>query len=222
VTAPPRLGLICGARAEAASLGRWRDDLRLAWRATGARPGAAAAAAEALLAEGCGALLSFGVAGALAPGLLCGAVLSPARVIDGAGGAWPCDPRLTPQDGAAGDLLGVARVVGDPADKAALRAETSAVALDMESAEVARVATAAGASFGAVRVVSDPAERTLPAAMAAGLGPEGRARPLALLAALAARPGDIGQAAQAAADFGRARRALAAVLDETLGAWTAG
>ena len=52
--------------------------------------------------------------------------------------------------------MGVNSVVSDPADKHKLHTFTRAVAVDMESHLVARVADAHGLAFAAVRVISIP------------------------------------------------------------------
>ncbi len=211
----PLIGVICGAQAEAAALGALWRDTRLMVVFSGARPGRAEAQARACLAAGCRALLSFGTAGGLAPGLAPGALLAPAAVLAGDGTRWEPAPWLVPQ-GTAGDLLGADRLVADPAAKAALHAGTGAVAVDMESHRVARVAAEAGLPFGLLRAVLDPVERALPPAAAAALGPEGQTRPGALALALMRGPRQIGALLALGRDFRAARAALARAVTEVL------
>ena len=60
-----------------------------------------------------------------------------------------------------GGLAGVEQVVAARACKAALRSETGAAAVDMESHIAAAYAAEAGLPFAALRVISDPATRAL-------------------------------------------------------------
>lgn len=204
----PLIGVICGAQAEAAALGTLWRDTRLMVVFSGAQPGRAEAQARACLGAGCRALLSFGTAGGLAPGLVPGALLAPEAVLAGDGTRWVPVPWLVPQ-GVAGDLLGVDRLAADPAAKAVLRADTGAVAVDMESHRVALVAAEAGLTFGVLRAVLDPAERALPSAAAAALGEEGQTRPLRLALGLMRNPWQIGTMRSLGHDFRAARAALA-------------
>lgn len=215
----PLLGVICGARAEAVALGRLEGDPRLMVVFSGARPDRAEAGARSCIAAGCRALLSFGTAGGLAPGLAPGALLSPGAVLDGNGARWHPAPWLV-SAGVAGALLGSERLVADPAEKAALHAATGALALDMESHCVARAATVAGLPFGVLRAVLDPAERALPSAAVRALGPDGQSRPGALARALLRHPRQIGAMPALGRDFRVARaalaRAAAAILPQAL------
>lgn len=209
MSAAPLIGIICGARAEAAALGRLARDPRLMLVFSGARPDRAETGARGCVAAGCRALISFGTAAGLAPGLGAGVLLSPAAVLDTDGRRYPLDPALVPPTGTAGDLAGCDRAVSQPGAKAALHERTGAVAADMESHRLARVAAEAGVPAGAIRAVLDPAGRALPEATLAALGPDGRSRPGVLLRALLARPGDAGALIVLARDFRHARAALA-------------
>jgi nucleoside phosphorylase len=59
------------------------------------------------------------------------------------------------------------------AGKRALRAETGALAVDMESHVAARVAARRGLPFAVVRVISDSADEALPPAAQIGMKPDG-------------------------------------------------
>jgi hypothetical protein len=61
-------------------------------------------------------------------------------------------------------IVGVNAVISNPADKQKLHALTGAVAVDMESHLVARLAASYDLAFAAVRVVIDPAHRAVPPA----------------------------------------------------------
>lgn len=187
-------------------------------RLCGMGPEAAAQAAEALLAEGAGALLAFGTAGALAPALRPGTLLLPEHVLFSGRDyaiATPWRSRVAAQihgEVVPGPLLTVAAACARPAEKQALHARSGAVAVDMESGAVAAVAAAAGKPFLALRALVDPVERDLPRSALVAVDAYGRLRPFALLAALARRPGEI-------AALLRLGREMSAALQSLRSAW---
>lgn len=206
-TASEPLGLVCGLRAEAALLAR-RPRLLVA---VGLGPERAAAEAHDLLRRGARALVSFGTAGGLDPALRAGSLVLPERVVAPGGAILPVDPALALRLGrrpVQGTLASVGAAVVTAAAKAALRAATGAVAVDLESAAVAAVAHDAGVPFAALRVVLDKADRALPPAALAGLAPDGGTRPLSVLAALLRRPQDLPGLVALARAQGRALGAL--------------
>lgn len=159
------------------------------------------------------AVLSFGVAGALLPGLPVGAVLAAATVRDGSARrfgdpAWTA--RLVARTGARlADFAGVDAAVADPGAKARLRETSGAAVVDMESHLAARAAAAAGVPFAALRAVSDRAEHGLPPAAVAGMGADGGVDVGAVLRALAADPRQLPALLRTGRDAGAAFRALA-------------
>jgi hopanoid-associated phosphorylase len=157
------------------------------------------AAAERLLAEGATALVSFGIAGALAPDLAPGALLLPRRVLAEDGDAFVVDAALHARLAVAlglvadeRDLLGAQRIVGAPADKAALHRRTGAAAVDLESGYVAAAAARRGRPFIVLRAVADPAGFALPRAAAVGLDAAGNVAIAPVLRALLRAPWQIG------------------------------
>ncbi len=177
-------------------------------------PGAdrAARAARALVAEGSEALLSFGVAGGLDPALRPGTVVlsdrlvGPDRSVLGADAEWRDRLLLAGHRGTTmtvGTLAGTDRPLRKARDKASLFEATGAVALDLESFAVARIADDADIPFLAVRAIADPAWRAVPEAALLALGPDGRTHPLKALRALLARPAEVWDFALLARD-GRA------------------
>ena len=185
----------------------------------GGTPTGAAAAAESL-APHVSALISFGLAGGLDPALVPGALLVPATVLAD-DGAWPTDPALCAWLGGAtpGALFGDGAILDTAAAKAALHARTGAVAVDLESAAVARAAARHGLPFAALRAICDPASRTLPRAALIALDTQGRIGPWRVAAAVMARPWDIPALIALGADAARARHALVTRLAtiETIG-----
>lgn len=205
------LGFVTGMAVEAACIDAASTTLRRAARihVTGGVAGSAAEGARRHVAAGVRALVSFGVAGGLDPSLAPGDLVTATFVwrVEGApigAAALESEIRIV-----AGGIAGVDRPIASVAEKAALRAESGAIAVDMESHAVAAVAAAAGLPVFVLRVIVDPAARTVPRAALAGLGPDGRRRPLAVLARLLANPVEIPAVIQLARDNGAALRGLA-------------
>jgi adenosylhomocysteine nucleosidase len=130
----------------------------------------AAAAARHAISQGARALVAFGLAGGLEPGIRCGSVLLPANII-GAAGEFTADAPWRGRwrdvlDGQVplveGPLVSADAVLTTPEAKAALARRTGAVAVDMESAGVAEAAAAAGLPFLALRAIADTARDALP------------------------------------------------------------
>jgi hopanoid-associated phosphorylase len=141
-------------------------------------------------------IISIGIAGGLAPGLRAGDwTVADAILADGE--PIPTDAMWTERlaarlPGAAkGVLLGVDAIVAEPAAKADLFRTTGALAVDMESHIVARVAQRRRLAFAAARVVCDPAHRALPPAARVGMKPDGRMDLPAVLRSVLAEPGQL-------------------------------
>jgi nucleoside phosphorylase len=104
-----------------------------------------------------GRLVSFGIAGALAPDLPIGTVIDATRVVDESGAVlWEGGP-LGIARARTGTILGASRIVDDPQERARLHAQTGAEAVDMESGPLAR----SGRLVGCLRAVSDTPSRRL-------------------------------------------------------------
>ena len=167
------------------------------------------------LAIGAGyrSIISFGVAGGLAPDLLPGDCVVASAIVD-----YPAVPPTDPlwsrklaemvPDARHGPIVGVNSVVSDPADKRKLHAFTRAVAVDMESHLVARLADAHGLAFAAVRVIIDPAHRAVPPAALLAMAPGGSTDVSAMLWEIFARPSQVSPLMRLAADALAARAAL--------------
>ncbi|HYW93813.1 MAG TPA: hypothetical protein VFA95_15360 [Gammaproteobacteria bacterium] len=154
-------------------------------------------AADALADAGASRLVSCGFAGGLDPGLRPGEVVLAGTVICPGGETLPTDPGW--QDWLAGRLEGVRRgallsVAAPVAERAArqrLHQAHAALAVDMESAAVARVAARRGLPFAALRVVLDPAQMSLPDAALSALDPAGRLRAGRLAGSLLRSPAQV-------------------------------
>ena len=168
---------------------------------TGADAPRARQAASALVDQGARALLSFGLAGGLAPEARPGDLLLSEAVVLPGGGEVATDPawraRLETRLHLSGPAVHGGLVAGSEApvvsveDKRRLRDATGAIGVDMESAGVAEAARGAGLPFVVLRAVADPASQRLPDAAGRVLGPDGRIRALAVARGLLDRPQDL-------------------------------
>jgi adenosylhomocysteine nucleosidase len=194
----------------------------LAARASGGVAAQTTAIAEALLRDGAEALVSLGIAGALAPTLRPGDLLLPRAVIDESGARYIVDAAWHAQvvqalRGAGmaveeGDLLGAAATAASPARKSALFQATRAVAVDLESHLVAGAAHRAGKSFLVLRAVADSAAQALPQAAMNGLAPSGKPALGRVLLSVARDPMQIPALIRLAGDTRRALDALGSAL----------
>ena len=80
-------------------------------------------------------------------------------------------------------LFGADEIIADTQRKAKLFADTSALAVDMESHAVARAAKAAGVPFLAIRAIADPSDRAMPPAALNAVAADGSTRVLKTLGA---------------------------------------
>ncbi len=161
---------------------------------------------EDAIRGGVSALISFGIAGGLEPGLKPGTVLIAAIVHDGAtpmtaDPAWVADLAGALPQARLAEVAGVDEAVCDVRSKAELRARTGAQAVDMESHIVGRLAIRHRLPFAALRVVSDPAERTLPPAALAGMAADGTTDIGAVLVSLGREPRQLPDLIRTALDF---------------------
>jgi adenosylhomocysteine nucleosidase len=198
----PLIGIVCGMAAEASIVRRSVPTLAASVRVAGASEARAERLAQDLAARGARGLVSFGICGALAPHLSSGILVLATEVVSEDGGeCYPTNALMrealrqtalkTRLVVTEERLLGTDRMILSATEKASLFEKTQAAAIDMESRAVARVAQRAGLPFAVMRAVADPANRAVPRAAQAGLGPTGRNRPLAVLAALAKDPRDL-------------------------------
>jgi adenosylhomocysteine nucleosidase len=140
-------------------------------------------------------IVSAGFAGALDPGLARNDVVLATEVLDVDGGRFAIDVSV-PETGSgqgirAGRLLTVDAIVRTAAEKTALRRQTGADLIDMETAAVAAFCGGRAIRFLSVRVVSDEAQADLPPEVLTILGPTGSYRLGATLGALWRRPSSL-------------------------------
>jgi len=215
-----RIGVLTGMTAEARLLrGSASHPLQAPLIArAGACAKRAADEAERLVAAGAGAIVSFGIAAGLDPGLRPGDLVFADRVILPDGGTLETDPdwlqSARAQAGRSsarsfiGPVAGTDRLLASAADKRSLASDSGALCGDMESAAAAVVAARAGLPLLVVRAVSDSAAQSLPAVARVPLRPDGGISIGPVAQALWSRPGEWLAVARLAADT----RAALAVL----------
>lgn len=151
---------------------------------------------EAAIAEGVRGIISFGIAGALKPGLKPGTCIVGSSVIGGEQ-SFPADERWTSRmlaslpDAVGGVVAGMSKAIADVSAKAAIHNATGAVAVDMESHVVARVARERSLPFAVLRMIADTAGQRLPPAAVNGLKPDGSPDIAGVLKSLASEPGQL-------------------------------
>jgi adenosylhomocysteine nucleosidase len=157
-------------------------------------------------------LVSFGIAGGLAPRLRAGDVVVSTEVLSD-DERWNADESfrrrvaaLAADIGAIkGPVLGTSRILASADQKRRTWLDTGALAVDLESDVVARVAASAGIPFVVVRTIADTAYRTLPPAALIPLAEDGTPNLARVIASVLRRP------RQVAALFGLARETRAAL-----------
>lgn len=158
-------------------------------------------------------VVSFGIAGGLAPDLQPGDVVIGSGVVadDGryathAGLSGLLAEGLAAAGGkiVTGVIAGVEAPVLYPAAKAALRARTGAAAVDMETHIAAAFAARRRLPLAVVRVVSDPATRALPPLASTAVTPDGNVDFKAVFRELARQPQQIGDLLRAGLDVRKA------------------
>ena len=162
------------------------------------------------------AILSFGLAGGLAPGLKPGDVVLATHVTAGdthhdVALDWH-DVMASKLEGAVrlhrGLIAGMDRVLTTSTDKAALHALSGALAVDMESHIAAAFAREHNVPFAALRAISDPATRSLPDLASDALTPDGNVALGKVIGGLLRQPGQLPALVAAGIDSERAFASL--------------
>ncbi len=192
-----KIGVVSGLSRESACF----DEIPRAQRNfetfAGVGPERAARGAEAFIESGARGLVSFGVAGGLVAAAPAGAIVLADAVVDGdqhycTDTVWRDQIRVSIPDTChviSGTLAGTNQMVLTPYGKQGLHRCSSAVACDMESHVVARVAVRHGLPFIVIRAISDPHDRFVPPWLQRCLTPGGDLRIRSLLWHVILRPG---------------------------------
>lgn len=182
----PRVGFVTAMEMERAWLGE-STDLEVVVGGMGRQR--AEKAARRLANRGVDGLVSWGVAGGLDPALDAGTVVLADAVLEIDGSTISADDawrnRLTATiDGhvpvSSGSIVHSDEILESVERKRRMRKRWGAAAVDMETAAIAVVAEESGLPWLAVRVVTDTATMSLPPAVAATGGADGRLQPAAI------------------------------------------
>ena len=111
-----------------------------------------------------------------------------------------------------GSLLSLPTPLSSAAEKMAMRERHMAVAVDMESAAVAAVASERHLPFVVLRAIVDERDDDIPIELQAGIDAWGRPRPLDMLLVLARHPGLLSHLPGLARRMNKATRALRAAV----------
>jgi adenosylhomocysteine nucleosidase len=161
---------------------------------------AAATGARRLVDAGARALISWGLAGGLDPGLAAGTILLPHEVVAPEGAVFATTAiwreqlqraLAASQPVCAGRLLTWREMIASPSEKASIWRRMAAAAVDMESSAIAEVAAENRLPFLAVRAVADTAADALPTMLSGAAGGGGHLGVARFLGALARAPGEL-------------------------------
>lgn len=167
---------------------------------------------DQLASRTCG-IISIGIAGGLAPQLRVGDwVVADAVLVDSepvmTDRSWTRRLAASLPGAVRGLQIGSDRMVTESAEKANLHRATGAVAVDMESHIVSRVAGRHRLPFAVARVISDTAHHTLPPAARVGMKSDGRVDLFAVLRSLLGDPRQLPALIQTGIEAERAFKAL--------------
>lgn len=168
---------------------------------------------EAALRQGCRGILSFGVAGGLAPHLKPGDCVVARKIISdddhySSHRGWTRALLDVVEDAVHGDIAGSDVAVSSASRKRSLHQETGAVAVDMESHVAARFAAEHQVPFAAFRVITDPSDRALPPAALVAMRAEGTINVPAVMRSLIRHPKQVPTLVRVALDSWAARQKL--------------
>ena len=195
-----RLGVVTGLRKEARCTAKFPVSMRPEIRCAGANADCARNAARDLLAVGCDALLSLGIAGGLDPLLRPGTTIIADVVIAQTGQKFSTTDQWRERllhalqglpDVRSATVAGSDWPIATERERLALHEASGASVVDMESHAVAEVASDAEIPFMALRVVADTFTDVVPAWANGCVSDDGSIKPLALATGLIAHPQDI-------------------------------
>jgi len=168
--------------------------------------------------DGCRGIVSYGVAGALCPDLRSGDVVVGSEVVgpdgristDDIWSAWLLSAIPT---AVYGPIVGIDIPIAATASRGELRLRSGALAVDMESHVIARLAAANGLRFVALRVVVDGVGRNIPPTALACVSGDGEVSRWRLSRMLLGRPSDTLDVIKLWTDWLLARKALLSCSD---------
>ena len=179
-----------------------QDDTHLIVTCAGIGVENALIAARGLISEGVNALVSIGLSGGLDPGLKTGHIVIAVNLLqledENLKGPWHASTEGVARardsllaeglPAHCGTTLTSSRAILTCDHKESLFRQTRALAVDMESAAVARTAQVANVPFFCLRVICDPAQATVPRELSMCLDHNGNVRLQPVVHNLARRP----------------------------------
>lgn len=177
----------------------------------------ASIAAQKLLAHGATQLISWGCAGALAPYLKAGDLIIPSAILTKKNTQLNTHTQWSGQVVKLlenrikcynGQLLESESVISLASHKAIQFQQTQALAVDMESAAVARIAAQAQLPFIALRSIVDPAQLDLPEAINYAMSDKGIVSIPKLMLYLCVHPGELPRLVRLGLHFNAASKTL--------------
>ena len=177
-----KLGVLTGLAREVNCLPKPSTGMMIA--CTGAMPNQAEHLSKGFIDQGCGALMSFGISGALCPDLQVGDTVVSTGAINAKGdvffadGSWLqrvialLDQKLSPVH--KGLIYGSDEIISTPQLKSEIYASSKAICVDMETHRMALVAVRASIPFLAIRVISDDTSSTIPSIALGVIGGNGK------------------------------------------------
>ncbi|MGZ8200089.1 MAG: phosphorylase family protein [Methylosarcina sp.] len=195
---------------------------------SGAGPQNAQSAAQHLINQGATRLLSWGCAAGLSASVKPGDLIVADRLIDADHNEIASTPewhrgclhilQQLPGEKSVrihtGAIAESRRMISSSEDKKQLHSQTGAVALDMESAAIARVARLHQMDFLALRAIADPATMDLPKAIEYSLNDQGDIRLDKLLLFLILHPLELPGLIQLGLHFNKAKLTLKRVASQ--------
>lgn len=194
------------------------DDVLLTYSGAGSEN--AKKAAELLVSKGATQLMSWGCAAALSPDLKMGDLVLADSLISQNGDEISVHPlwhqhaknvlgsEITAYKGA---LIASDGIISTAQAKADLHTKTGAIALDMESGAIAKVAQHYAIPFLAIRAIADPASMDLPAAVENALNENGEVAVTRIIKSLVFNPKELPHLIQIGQYFQIAKRTLSNV-----------
>lgn len=187
---------------------------------SGVGPDNAQAATELLIAKGATQLISWGCAAALSPNLKAGDLVLANQLVDAHYNTVPIDPHWLAYARHVlagipslhcGSLAESTRIIASGKLKLGYHHITSAIALDMESVAIAKIASQHRLPFLAVRAIADPANMDLPAAIEFSANPAGDIDLSKLLLFLLLHPLELPRLIKLGLHFNSAKKTLKGV-----------
>ena len=215
------IGVVCGLKSEALSIvyALTRadiDDKYVRIEISGANADRAEALSRKLIEGGAAALVSVGLSGALTNESKTGEVFVADSVATPSGETLMVPEQIREEFREVksedivkrGAAIGVDEIVSTIADKVALADKTGAMAVDMESHRVAKVALEADIPFAVVRAIADGSDRAIPEAALDSITEEGETKSLRVLFKALKSPGQLPTLIGLGADAALAQKVL--------------